>query len=125
MMHWHRGAAKLAAAVFTTCIESAPGPGVIARASNGRNECAGGCACRDNYRPFFEQVFPKLLGRVFGFDGVCWLSHLARSGTFNDATALLDLLSPTGAAGPSHVAHVAGCSIWLPCPSIDVPKNVW
>lgn len=52
---------------------------------------------RDDYRPFFEQAFPKLLGRVFGFDGVCWLSHLSHGGTVNDASALLDLLSPTGA----------------------------
>lgn len=52
---------------------------------------------RDDYRPFFEQAFPKLLGRVFGFDGVCWLSHLSHGGTDNDASALLDLLSPTGA----------------------------
>lgn len=51
---------------------------------------------RDNYRPFFEQTFPLLLRRVFGYDGASWLTVLARDGREADVSALLDLLSPTG-----------------------------
>jgi len=54
-------------------------------------------SCRDNYRPFFEQAFPLLLRRVFGYDGASWLTTLAHNGKEADISALLDLLSPTGA----------------------------
>lgn len=30
--------------------------------------------CRDNTRDFFEQCFPVLLKRLFGYDGSSWLS---------------------------------------------------
>ena len=53
---------------------------------------------RDNYRPFFEQTFPLLLRRVFGYDGASWLTTLAHGGKEADISALLDLLSPTGVA---------------------------
>lgn len=55
------------------------------------------CRRRDNYRPFFEQTFPLLLRRVFGYDGASWLTTLAQGGKEADISALLDLLSPIGA----------------------------
>ena len=61
---------------------------------------------RDNYRPFFEQTFPLLLRRVFGYDGASWLTVLARDGREADVSALLDLLSPTGAGLTSWVLLV-------------------
>lgn len=61
---------------------------------------------RDNYRPFFEQAFPKLLGRVFGFNGVCWLAHISSRGTVADVHALLDLLSPTGKHTFQHFTFI-------------------
>lgn len=52
--------------------------------------------CRDNLRGFFEQCFPPLLKRVFGYDGSSWLAQVARGDREADANALLHLLSPSG-----------------------------
>ena len=35
-------------------------------------------ACSDNLRGFFEQCFPTLLKRLFGYDGTSWLNLVAR-----------------------------------------------
>ncbi|KAL4451949.1 hypothetical protein ABPG75_007611 [Micractinium tetrahymenae] len=51
----------------------------------------------DNLRGFFEQCFPTLLKRLFGYDGTSWLNLVAQSPKEADARALLKLLSPTGA----------------------------
>ena len=34
--------------------------------------------CSDNLRGFFEQCFPTLLKRLFGYDGPSWLNLVAR-----------------------------------------------
>ncbi len=52
---------------------------------------------RDNYRAFFEHVFPLLLRRIFGYDGPSWLSAIAAGDREADAYALTNLLSPNGA----------------------------
>lgn len=54
-------------------------------------------ACRDNYRAFFEQIFPLLLRRIFGYDGSSWLTQIAHGEREADAHALVELLSPSGA----------------------------
>lgn len=69
--------------------------------------------CRDNYRPFFEQTFPLLLRRVFGYDGASWLATLAQGGKEADISALLDLLSPTGAPLQPHL-YCCLCCICSP-----------
>lgn len=35
-------------------------------------------SCSDNLRGFFEQCFPTLLKRLFGYDGPSWLNLVAR-----------------------------------------------
>ncbi|KAI3437911.1 hypothetical protein D9Q98_000356 [Chlorella vulgaris] len=50
----------------------------------------------DNLRGFFEQCFPTLLRRLFGYDGTSWLNLVTRTPKEADAKALLRLLSPTG-----------------------------
>lgn len=56
------------------------------------------CGRRDNYRAFFEQSFPLLLRRIFGYDGSSWLAQIAAGEREADAHALVELLSPQGAA---------------------------
>lgn len=43
--------------------------------------------CRDNLRGFFEQCFPTLLKRLFGYDGPSWLNLVARVRTSRVAAA--------------------------------------
>ena len=59
---------------------------------------------RDNYRAFFEHIFPLLLRRIFGYDGPSWLSAIAAGDREADAHALTSLLSPHGA----HVSRQQG-----------------
>ena len=61
---------------------------------------------RDNYRAFFEHVFPLLLRRIFGYDGPSWLSAIAAGDREADAYALTNLLSPNGALAGLH------CGSW-------------
>jgi hypothetical protein len=48
----------------------------ISNAAHHRLHCAA--ACSDNLRGFFEQCFPTLLKRLFGYDGASWLNLVAR-----------------------------------------------
>lgn len=47
-------------------------------------QCATDCClpsaslCSDNLRSFFEQCFPTLLKRLFGYDGTSWLNLVAQ-----------------------------------------------
>lgn len=54
---------------------------------------------RDNLRGFFQQAFPQLLGRVFGYTSgeSGFLNLVNRPGWEADAKALIDLLAPSGA----------------------------
>ena len=63
---------------------------------------------RDNYRAFFEHVFPLLLRRIFGYDGPSWLSTIAAGEREADAYALTSLLSPNGGLACDH--EVDNCS---------------
>mmetsp|Transcript_41324 Transcript_41324/g.105667 ORF Transcript_41324/g.105667 Transcript_41324/m.105667 type:complete len:767 (+) Transcript_41324:319-2619(+) len=55
-------------------------------------------ANRDNLRGFFEQCFPLLLTKIFGYGGgsLSWLAAVAQPGKERDAAILVQLLSPKG-----------------------------
>jgi hypothetical protein len=63
-------------------------------------------ADRDNYRAFFEHVFPLLLRRIFGYDGPSWLSAIAAGDREADAHALTSLLSPHGARAETRACRM-------------------
>jgi len=64
---------------------------------------------RDNYRAFFEHVFPLLLRRIFGYDGPSWLSAIAAGDREADAYALTNLLSPNSALAGLNVQVMKLC----------------
>jgi len=68
----------------------------VAKACAGVQTCLG--ANKDNLRGFFEQCFPLLLTKIFGYGGgsVSWLSAVAQPGKEHDAAMLVQLLSPKG-----------------------------
>ncbi|KFM26476.1 hypothetical protein F751_2694 [Auxenochlorella protothecoides] len=66
----------------------------VAQACKAVEQCIA--ANRDNPREFFELCFPFLLKRLFGYDGVSWLSSLTKEGKAQDVDALLALLHPGG-----------------------------
>lgn len=53
---------------------------------------------RDNLRGFFEQVFPTLLRRLFGYDGSSWLTAVAKV----QASFWAACLCPPLSAGPER-----------------------
>lgn len=93
----------------------------IARTCSEISACLA--ASRDNYRPFFEQAFPKLLGRIFGFNGVCWLAHISNRGAVADVHALLELLSPTGIMFAAMHAVDADRLVKFEFPSARLPTH--
>jgi hypothetical protein len=72
-------------------------PGSIAKACYETQSCLA--HNKDNLRGFFEQCFPVLLKRAFGYDDfeASWLNMVTKPGRDADAKALKDLLAPTGA----------------------------
>lgn len=71
-------------------------------------------SCSDNLRGFFEQCFPTLLKRLFGYDGPSWLNLVAR-------------VRPPLAAEWGRTCHVAACraahvlTLMRPTPHIPPP----
>lgn len=71
---------------------------------------------RDNPREFFELCFPFLLKRLFGYDGVSWLSSLTKVGA-RGGCACGDT-DPSACAQthlyhPAHAHHLL-CTLWCP-----------
>ena len=57
--------------------------------------------CSDNLRGFFEQCFPTLLKRLFGYDGMSWLNLVAQVGG-------VGRLDSTGIAAADAASSVVG-----------------
>ncbi|WIA17648.1 hypothetical protein OEZ85_014453 [Tetradesmus obliquus] len=82
--------------VFEFLQEKHDKPGAIKRACQVVGDCL--ISNKDNPRGFFEHCFPLLLKRIFGYDDkeASWLHIVAVDGRDEDATALIQLLAPTG-----------------------------
>ncbi|KAF6262749.1 hypothetical protein COO60DRAFT_1699160 [Scenedesmus sp. NREL 46B-D3] len=82
--------------VFEFLQEKHDRPGAIKRACKVVEDSL--ISNKDNPRGFFEHCFPLLLKRIFGYDDkeASWLHIVAVDGRDADATALIQLLAPTG-----------------------------
>eukprot|EP00879_Flechtneria_rotunda_P023522 GHRR01024884.1.p1 GENE.GHRR01024884.1~~GHRR01024884.1.p1 ORF type:complete len:956 (+),score=357.62 GHRR01024884.1:92-2959(+) len=82
--------------VFELLKEKHDRPGAIKRACDAVEDCL--ISNKDNLRGFFEHCFPLLLKRIFGYDDkeASWLHMVAVGNREEDATALIQLLAPTG-----------------------------
>lgn len=61
--------------------------------------------CRDNLRGFFEQCFPTLLRRLFGYDGSSWLTAVAKVRRGRPPRRQLHL--ERALSGPLRSLHIA------------------